>query len=220
MKITMKLSWACIFISAASALRAQTISSIPIAKNEVGLVIGATETPSVGLQRGGAVNLNSSLALGVGYDRLLLGKHTALYGGLDFLASPLDVKVSHPAPDVSPEYAYLFLTPHIRVKLRADGSLQPWFLFGGGYADFSPAQPRTGNVKVSGAGSTGVLEFGGGIDTKPLVRLKGVPVIGNLPIGTRFEVRDFYSGQPKYGVSTDSSFQNNLAFTGGLLLRF
>jgi hypothetical protein len=93
-------------------------------------------------------------------------------------------------------------------------------LFGGGYADFSPAQPQAGNVKVSGAGSSGTLEFGGGIDTKPLVQLKGVPVIGKLPIGARFEVRDFYSGQPNYGVPSDSSFQNNVAFTGGLLLRF
>jgi hypothetical protein len=33
-------------------------------------------------------------------------------------------------------------------------------------------------------------------------------------------VRDFYSGQPNYGVHSDSSFQNNVAFTGGLLLRF
>ena len=220
MKRTIKVFWACIFMCATGALHAQTVPSTPTAKNEVGLVIGATETPSVGLQRGGSVNLNSSLALGVEYDRRLLGKHTALYGGLDFLASPLDVKVSHPAADISPEYAYLFLTPHIRVALHADGALQPWFLFGGGYADFSPAQPRAGNVRVSGAGSSGTLEFGGGIDTKPLVHLKGVPVIGKLPIGTRFEVRDFYSGQPNYGVHSDSSFQNNIAFTAGLLLRF
>jgi hypothetical protein len=38
--------------------------------------------------------VNSSLALGAEYDRLLLGKHTTLYVGADFLASPADVKVS------------------------------------------------------------------------------------------------------------------------------
>ena len=69
-------------------------------KNEVGLVIGATKTPSVGLQRGGAINLNSSLALGAECDRRLIGRHTAVCAGVDFLASPLDVKTSFAAADV------------------------------------------------------------------------------------------------------------------------
>lgn len=199
---------------------AQTNASTPPTRNEIGLVIGATETPSIGLADGGTIHLNSSLALGVEYDRQLLGRRTALYGGIDFVASPFDVKASFPAPNVSPQYAYLFLSPHIRLKFNQGGVLQPWLLFGGGYADFSPAQPRAGGVNVAGAGSTGTLEFGGGLDTKPLVHLSGIPLIGTLPIGARFEVRDFYSGQPNYGVPTDSSLQNSLVFTGGLLLRF
>ena len=214
-------SLACMLMTTAVSIGlAQSGSSTSTTKNEVGLVIGATETPSIGLQRGGNVNLNSSLALGAEYDRLLLGRHTALYGGVDFLASPLDVKVSSPASDVSPQYAYLFLTPHVKIKLNATGTFQPWLLFGGGYANFAPAQPRTGSVKVTGQGSTGTLEFGGGVDTRPLVRLKGIPKIGTLPIGARFEVRDFYSGQPKYGVPSNGSFQNNVSFTGGLVLHF
>jgi hypothetical protein len=213
--------FSCMFVSAlAFALHAQvSLSGAPL-KNEVGLVIGATETPSVGLQRGGAINLNSSLALGAEYDRHFIGHRTAVYAGIDFLASPFDVKTSFAAADVSPQYAYLFLSPHVRVKLNADGRLQPWLLFGGGYADFSPAQPRSSGVVVSGSGSTGTLEFGGGVDTKPLVRLKGVPVVGQVPIGARFEVRDFYSGQPNYGVRTNSTLQNNIVFTGGLVLHF
>jgi hypothetical protein len=212
-------SW--MFVSVlASALHAQAPLTSASSKNEVGLVIGATETPSVGLQRGGAINLNSSLALGAEYDRRIIGRHTAVYAGVDFLASPFDVKTSFAAADVSPQYAYLFLSPHVRVKLNADGALQPWLLFGGGYADFSPAQPRSGSVVVSGAGSSGTLEFGGGVDTKPLVCLKGIPVVGQLPIGGRFEVRDFYSGQPNYGVRTSSTLQNNIVFTGGLVLHF
>ena len=215
------VSLACIFAAViSSTCVAQSASTQSISKNEIGLVIGATETPNIGLRRGGNINLNSSLALGAEYDRLLLGQHTALYAGIDFLASPLDVKLSRPLSDVSPEYAYLFLTPHVKVKFNATGALQPWLLLGGGYADFAPARPQTGNVNVAGHGSTGTLEFGGGIDTKPLVRLKGIPKLGTLPIGARFEVRDFYSGQPDYGVRTNSSFQHNLAFTGGLVLHF
>lgn len=133
----------CILASMIGATaHAQPNGSTLAAKNEVGLVIGATETPSVALQRGRSVNLNSSLALGIEYDRLLLGRRTAIYGGVDFLASPFDVKVSFPAADISPEYAYLFLMPHVRVKFNADRSIEPWLLFGGGYADFSPAQPE------------------------------------------------------------------------------
>ena len=205
------------FLTATAAL-AQT-GEAP-RKNEIGLVIGATETPSIGLTSGGSIHLNSSLALGAEYDRRLLGEHTTLYVGADFLASPTDVKVSHPPSAVSPEYAYLFLSPHIKVKFNSTRTFQPWLSFGGGYADFAPASPKSGNVNVKGQGDSGTLEFGGGVDTRPFIQFKGVPLLKNLPIGGRFEVRDFYSGQPHYGVDTRGTLQNNLVFTGGLLIRF
>ena len=209
----------CAFVTA-TALHAQATIPEPSLKNEVGLVIGATLTPGVGLQRGGSVNFNPSLAFGAEYDRRITGHHTSLSTGIDFLASPFDVKANNAAADVSPQYAYLFLTPHVRVHFNTEGKLQPWLLFGGGYADFAPAQPLSSSVKVTGAGSTGALEFGGGVDTRPLITLKPIPVVGKLPIGARLEVRDFYSGQPRYGLPTTSSLQNNVVFTGGLLLRF
>jgi hypothetical protein len=189
-------------------------------KNEIGLVIGATETPGIGKTAGGTIDLNSSLALGAEYDRRLLGKRTNLYVGIDFLASPVDVKVSHPSSTVSPQYAYLFLSPHIKVKFNSTRTFQPWLSFGGGYANFTPASPKSGSVNVKGQGDSGTIEFGGGVDTRPLIQFKGVPLLQNLPIGGRFEVRDFYSGQPHYGVETQGSRQNNLTFTGGLLIRF
>jgi hypothetical protein len=194
-------------------------SKEPPLKNEIGLVIGATEVPSIGRAAGGTIDLNSSLALGVEYDRRLLGKNTSLYVGGDFLASPEDVKVSNPASDVSPEYAYLFLSSHIKLKFNSTRTFQPWLSFGGGYADFAPAAPASG-VIVKGKGNSGTLEFGGGLDTRPLITFKGIPLLGNLPIGARVEVRDFYSGQPQYGVATSGNLQNNVAFTGGFLLRF
>lgn len=212
----------CGFISllcATAQAQSAPAASIP-SKNELGLVIGAAETPAIGLERGGNINLNSSLALGAEYDRRLVGRRTTLSAGIDFFASPFDVKVSLPAADLSPQYAYLFLTPHVRVKFNADRTLQPWLLFGGGYADFAPAEPRVGNVNVSGSGHTGTLEFGGGVDTRPFLRLKGLPLVGQLPIGARAEVRDFFSGQPNYGLPTTSSQQNNVLFTGGLVLHF
>lgn len=49
----------------------------------------------------------------------MFGEQTTLYVGVGFLASAADVKVSYPSPDVSPEYAYLFLSPHFEVNVNS-----------------------------------------------------------------------------------------------------
>ena len=188
-------------------------------KNEIGLVIGATLTPDIALRNGGQVKLDPSVSFGAEYDHLLLTRGIALYGGVDFLVSPFDVKAGQPAAGVSPQYAYLFLTPHVRVKFHSQGAFEPWLLLGGGYADFAPNQPAISDVIVTGAGSTGALVFGVGVDTRPIVPLH-LPLLPNLSVGGRIEARDFISGQPRYGVPTSSSVQNNVNLGGGLLLRF
>jgi hypothetical protein len=183
-------------------------------QNEVGLVIGATTPPSQTLSQGGDVSFNASLALGAEYDRhLATAKRLGIYGGLDFLASPLDVKLSQPPQGVSPEYAYLFLTPHVRVKFHPAGPIAPWLSFGAGYARFLEKEPSTSTSFRPGT-NTGTFEFGAGIDTRSVVRVL------RIPIGFRFEVRDFYSGLPNYNRPINASLQNNVAFTGGLLIRF
>jgi len=188
-------------------------------KDEVGLVIGATIPTGVNLASGVSVpppqslTFNSSLALGVEYDRRFISGRTAIYGGVDFLASPLDVKLNQPPSTVSPEYAYIFLAPHVRVKFNARGALEPWLSFGGGYTRFHEAAPTTA-PNFKGGTNTGTLEFGGGVDTAPLVHLL------RIPIGARFEVRDFYSGTPDFNQQLDTGKLNSLAYTGGLLLRF
>jgi hypothetical protein len=182
-------------------------------KNEVGLVIGATTVPSVSVSGGPDLSFSSALALGAEYDRRLNSGNTALYFGVDFLASPLDVKMQHRVLGISPEYAYIFLTPHLRVKFNTQGSLQPWLLVGGGYTRFSAS--KTGLPPgFQGGSNTGALEFGGGLDTAPFIHLLGIP------IGARLEIRDFYSGTPNYGIAGVSDRQNTIAYTGGLLLRF
>jgi len=77
------------------SLSAQTEAN----KNDIGLVIGATTTPSVGLATGESLAFNSSLALGAEYDRRFTSKRAAVYAGIDFLASPFDVKLSYPPAD-------------------------------------------------------------------------------------------------------------------------
>lgn len=41
-----------------------------------------------------------------------------------------------------------------------------------------------------------------------------------IPVGFRAEVRDFYSGVPRYNRTVDADLQHNVVFTGGLLIKF
>lgn len=178
-------------------------------KNEIGLVFGGTVTRGRSFSPGttGMASFNSSLALGAEYDRGVFDRgRVAVYSGIDFLASPLDVKRSNPPPDVIGQYAYVFLTPHVRVKFRPHGSLSPWLLVGGGYARFRESRPAAVPSFATGT-NTGTAVFGGGIDSRPIVR------VFKIPIGFRVEVRDFYSGSPNYNQPVDGN-QINVVFTG------
>ena len=195
-------------------------------KNEVGLVIGGTVTPSQTASRGTSligssgtalpnrdITFDSSLTLGAEYDRRLgLTRRIAVYGGIDFLASPNDVKLSQPIQNVPSQYAFIFLTPHVRVKFHPSGAFSPWLSFGGGYARFRETAPLATPSFRPGT-NTGTFVFGGGLDTRTVLHVL------KIPIGFRVEVRDFYSGAPNYSVRVDG-LQNNLAFTGGLLIKF
>ena len=186
-------------------------------KNEIGLVIGATVTPGRNFAPGSSTpsaSFDSSLALGAEYDHRALRSHrAALYGGVDFLASPLDVKVSNPTAEVIGQYAYVFLTPHVRVKFNPDGGLSPWLSFGGGYARFLEKKP-TGVPSFVPGTNTGTFVFGAGVDTRTVLQ------VFRIPIGFRAEVRDFYSGSPNYNQAVRGSLQDNVVFTGGLLIKF
>jgi hypothetical protein len=196
-------------------------------KNEATFSIGATLTTSQGLSPGAnligsggtvlpnrSIEFDSSLALGAEYDRgFVLKKRVALYGGVDFLASPNDVKLSQVTQNVPRSYAYIFLTPHVRLKFHPAGSFSPWLSFGGGYARFLSSVPPAAIAFQRGT-NTGTFVFGGGVDTRTPVHLF------KIPIGFRIEVRDFYSGLPNYNVKVAGSKQNNLSFTGGPFIRF
>jgi hypothetical protein len=196
-------------------------------KNEVGLEIGGNVTPSQGLSPAASLiapdgtvlttrnlAIDSSLTLGLEYDHaFVLRQKFAIDGGVDFLASPSDVKLSQPSQNAIGQYAFIFLTPHVRVKFHPNGVFSPWLSFGGGYARFLEKAPAAVSSFKPGT-NTGTLEFGGGIDTRTVVHFL------RIPIGFRVEVRDFYSGQPNYNQKVIGNLQNNLAFTGGLLIRF
>ena len=88
-------------------------------KNEVGLVIGGIVTPSQPLSPGARLigpsgtvlpnrdlSVDSSLTLGAEYDHaFVLKQKFAIDGGVDFLASPSDVKLSQQTQNAIGQYA-------------------------------------------------------------------------------------------------------------------
>jgi len=101
--------------------------------NELGLVIGATVTPSQTLAsdistKPKTLTFTPSLAMSAEFDHRL-NRNTSLemLAGVDFLASPLDMKLDQRPVNAIPEYAYIFLTPHIRAKFHLQGAISPGF---------------------------------------------------------------------------------------------
>jgi hypothetical protein len=204
-----------------------SVPALAQGKNEVGLVIGGivgpgqTLSPGTSFTRPGGtvlpdrdITFNPSLTLGAEYDRTFaLKQKFAIGGGVDFLASPFDVKLSPQSQNSIDQYAVIFLTPHVRVKFHPNGVFSPWLSFGGGYARFLEKAPATAPSFKPGT-NTGTFVFGGGVDTRTVIHVL------KIPIGFRIEVRNFYSGLPNYNQKVTGNLQNNLAFTGGLLIKF
>ena len=192
-------------------------SNEPEKRDELGLVIGATVPSTQTLANGisaspASLTFRPSFALGAEFDRgLSASRQLGVLAGVDFLASPLDVKLDQRLVNAIPEYAYIFLAPHIRVKFHPTGAISPWFLLGGGYTRYAESAPPGG---LRAATNTGALEFGGGIDTAPVCR------VWKIPVGFRLEVRDFYTGHPHYNLPVSGNLQHSIVFTGGLLVGF
>jgi hypothetical protein len=128
-----------------------------------------------------------------------------------FLFNPdEDLHVALPTriPD---NYRSYFLTPSARLNVFSHFAVSPWVSVGGGFAHFSPSSSLLfGGKNPSTTGTTtGVFQVGGGLDVK-LIR----------KFSLRAEVRDFQSGVPKLGVTTDKSRQHNLFAGAGLVWHF
>ena len=196
----------------AATASAQTQQS---GKNELGLLLGATQTPGITKIGGGSsINVGTGITFQLTYARQLsAGESWAWYLEFPAVATPLqDLNSGNGATPLN--YDSFFVAPSLRLKFRARQSIAPWLSAGGGYALFDEsAERRDGSHNFTRGTSTGTLQFGGGIDVR-------TPIKVLFPIGLRAEVRDFYSGRPTYNVRTDGILQHNLVFSGGLVLNF
>jgi opacity protein-like surface antigen len=165
------------------------------------------------LLRSGAPSLDagSGVALQVNYGRRFInGRKAALYGEINFLASPTR-EVSSSATAATHDFASLYVTPGVYVKLFPTARISPYGVIGGGYGDYEQSitridgQPNPAPRQLA----RGVFDFGAGVDVRVwrFVALRG-------------EARDFFTGTPNYNIPSLSGGQHNVVATGGFVLRW
>jgi opacity protein-like surface antigen len=178
-------------------------------KNELAFGLGGV--PALSRSDTPSVDAGSGVAFQVNYGRLFLHSHkAALYGEINFLASPLR-GVSSPVTSATRDFASLYVTPGIRVKLLPDSRISPYGVIGGGYADYEQSttqidgRPNPASRQLA----RGVFDFGAGVDVRVwrFVALRG-------------EARDYFTGSPEFNISSISGGQHNVAVTGAFVLRW
>ena len=186
-------------------------------KNELGLLIGGTLTPSLSTKAGAPVDFSSGIAYQADYaHRLVKNNRAALWLEFPVIASP-SVGNSSADTNIPKENATFFATPSFRVNFAPQRTFSPWVSFGGGVGWYQQANrlingaPRTSGDRNS---VRGTLQWGGGVDIAMPVKIK-------FPIGLRAEIRDFYTlGTSNFISPVRENNQHNLEVSGGIVLRF
>ena len=158
----------------------------------------------------GTAQTAADRTLGVNYGHHLAATRVAaLYGEIEFVAIP-NRGVTSATAVVAQNYASLYVTPGVRLKLFPRWRFSPWGAIGGGYALYQESnQLSNGQNTTDKFLNRGVFDYGGGVDYR-LFRL----------IGLRGEVRDFLSGNPNLNAAPTSSTQHNVVASGGIVLHF
>lgn len=181
------------------------------AEQEVGLTLGTVLSQS---RESGALSLDiaSGVALQANYGIRIAGSGgAALYFETHLLASPLR-DISSGASFLTRDFASLYLTPGLRVKLLPKAAISPWGAIGAGYAQYEQSTSVIGGGANSAARRVhrGALMFGGGIDGK---------LWGDW-LGWRLEVRDFYTGSPLFNAAVLRGGQHNVVAGGGIVIKW
>jgi hypothetical protein len=201
LSIRLLAPFGCLFL-AVSALRAEN--------NELGLTLGRIE----GADRsagGTAIRIGAGTALQANYGRTVwTGDRVALQVEVHFLANPLR-EVESADRSITRDFATLYVTPGLRVKLLPAKRVSPWFSAGAGYALYEHSTTRLDGTPNAAPRllHRGTLQFGGGADIRAWKWF-----------GFRAEFRDFYSGNPEFNRRLEGSGQHNIVAGGGLLFTF
>ena len=201
----MKKRFALLFLPAAFCLAQENAAP----KNELAFGLGGI--PALSRSDSPRLDAGSSVAFQVNYGRRIVNSTTvALYGEINFIASPLR-DVSTAITTATHDFASLYVTPGIRVKVRPSSRISPYAVVGGGYADYEHSLTRLDGRPNQAPRelARGVLDFGAGIDVHVwrFVALRG-------------EARDFYTGAPNYNLASISGGQHNVVATGAFVIRW
>ena len=158
------------------------------------------------------LRIGDGLTFEVNYARYLAsGGQLSLSLEVPFVFS-FDQDLHAALPNRVPEdYKSYFLTPAARVNFFSGLAVSPWVSVGGGFGHFSASSNLLfgGQTPGNTGNTTGVFQVGGGLDVR---------LIGHFSL--RGEVRDFWSGAPKLGVTTDQTRQHNLFVGAGVVWHF
>jgi hypothetical protein len=157
------------------------------------------------------LDLGAGVGLQVNYGRRIInGRNVALYGEVNFLASPLR-EVSSNLASATRDVASLYVTPGIRVKLFPSSRISPYLASGWGLGLYeqSTTQLDGRSNPASRELVHGAFDFGGGVDVHVwrFVALRG-------------EARDFYTGTPGYNAAAIAGGQHNVVIGGAFVLRW
>ncbi|HET7873857.1 MAG TPA: hypothetical protein VFL42_15180 [Terriglobales bacterium] len=185
-------------------------------KNELGLLLGSSSVAnSPSLPGGRTLDVGHGLTFGLSYAHMwTMSKQVSLGVEVPFEAVP-SVDVSSSDPATARNYAFIFVTPGVRVRFRSEATVRPWLSVGGGYARFDESSSLVTGLPNSASRGTnsGAAQFGAGLDIR-------TPIKVLFPVGARLELRDFYTGKPRLNPNQDSGRQNTLIFSGGITLHF
>jgi hypothetical protein len=200
-----KMTFALLLLPAALCLAEE--NAVP--KNELAFGLGGI--PALSRSDSPRLDAGSGVVFQVNYGRRFLNSSkVALYGEINFVASPLR-EVSTGVATATHDFASLYLTPGIRVKFRPMSRISPYAVVGGGYSDYEQSLTRIDSRPNQAPRqlARGVFDFGAGVDVHVwrFVALRG-------------EARDFYTGSPNYNIQSISGGQHNVVATGAFVLRW
>ena len=185
-------------------------------RNELSAVVGRTFISDQGVKNVPSFDTSLRFGKGLSFEANLA---TRLKGGEGLAALTVEIPVVynpdediHYSVNVVPrQYSAIFITPSLRANLLPEAPFSPWLSLGGGYGHFSEDSKLEffGDNPGKTGTSTGVFQFGGGLDVRVWRWL-----------GVRAQVRDFYSGVPHLNVDTGRSRQHNYLVGGGIVWHF
>lgn len=193
-----------------------TVAAAAQSKNELAGTLGRTFIPDQTVPGtnffDNVIHQGKGLSFEVDYARHILGNGNFLQLSLEVpvLFNP-DEDLNYGLNTIPESYSSVFVTPGVRLNVFADTAVSPWVSFGGGFGRFKESDNLVFGGKNPGSTgtTTGVFQFGGGLDVRIWRTL-----------GLRGEVRDFSSGLPNLNVATSNSRQRNLYVGGGIVWHF